>query len=210
MFSMLLYEVAKVFFLLYQASQTSCCPVIHIRKWIGFLSKDVHVKSFNLTTHTQQLCPNTHPSKRSRSEQGVFVNLQTTVDFDRAGVLRKAETAHFLSDIHILRASAHASGLGEQLYPGRSVVLQIHSGKHSSHSSYYRHFRTFLKKILLRSLTLTARRIEPMTTGADVSSPSSAHSLGSSTTPSSSRAMQRPSNPGFSYSIQLQSVKVHH
>lgn len=198
-FSMLLYEVG--FLLLYQASQTSCCPVFYIRKWITFLSKDVHV---NLTTHTQQQCPNTHPSERSRSEQGVFVNLQTTVDFDRAGVLRKAETAHFLSDILILRASAHACGLGEQLYPGRSVVLHTHSGNHSSHSSYYWRFRTFLKKILLRSLTLTARRIEPMTIGADVSSPSSAHWLGSSTTRSSSRAMHRPSNPGFSYSIQLQ------
>lgn len=104
---------AELFFLLYKASHTSCCPVIH----------SIYVKSFNLTTHTQQQCPNTHPSKRSRSEQGVFVNLQTTVDFDRAGVQRKTETAHFLSDIHILRASASTSGLGEQLDPGRSVVL---------------------------------------------------------------------------------------
>ncbi|TRY87178.1 hypothetical protein DNTS_031715 [Danionella cerebrum] len=47
-------------------------------------------------------------------------------------------------------------------------------------------------------------RIEPMTRGAVVSSPSSVHWLGSSLMPSSSRAMHRPSNPGFSYSIQLQ------
>lgn len=65
------------------------------------------------------------------------MNLQTTVDFDRAGVQRKAETAHFLSDIHILRASAPASGLGEQLDPGRSVVLHTHTEKHSTHSSYF-------------------------------------------------------------------------
>jgi len=84
------------------------------------------VKSFNLTTHTHPTTVSKHTRhKRSRSEQGVFVHLQTTVDFDRAGVLRKAETAHFLCDIHILKASAHASGLGEQLDPGRSVVLHI-------------------------------------------------------------------------------------
>lgn len=63
----------------------------------------------------------------------MFVHLQTAVDFDGAGALRTAKTAHFFGFIHELRASASASRLGEQLYPGQSVVLQTHTGKHSGH-----------------------------------------------------------------------------